>query len=91
MFLLDFETLDDGIEFGMSIKLEEILTHLWPRPIFAFFSQASLCFSLLASLGPSMTSSRGEGRSIFERKFMLHSDNIGHKGAGGVQNLGKNW
>ena len=62
MFLLDFETHDDGIEFGMSIKLEEILTHLWARPIFAFFSQAgiiSLCFSLLASLGPSMTSKGG--------------------------------
>ena len=70
---MDFETLDDGIEFGMSIKLEEILTHLWSRPI--FFSQAgiiSLCFSLLASLGPSMTSSSGEGGSSFERKFMKH-------------------
>ena len=57
---MDFETLDDGIEFGMSIKLEEISTHLWARPTFFFLMQAFdagiiiLYFSLLASLGSSI-------------------------------------
>ena len=72
----------------MSIKLEEILTRLWPRPYFCLFSQAgiiSLCFSLLASLGPLLTSSRGEGGSTLERKFMMHSCKSGHMGAGGAR------